>query len=301
MYETAVPEQTTITDDELKRMLHPMEKSRLTLALVGLAPIALLTLILMVVTAGALFITVGFVLAAVWVAMRMHEARLRGQAVEVSGEHFPELKAVLDDVCHRLGYTKEVSMYIVNAGDVDATVLRLFGKRILWVNSGLVEAMDHPDSRAELEFVMGRFVGALKARHLRFGELAAVISGFTNLVGINLLILPYLRATVLSGDQMGMMISGDAVASVRAMNKLFIGKGLSDRVSLSATTAQALRHRSSAFRWLSIALTSQPHMTDRLLNLVAFSQSPVAASRLSGASDPALLAAAELIPTYRTL
>ena len=230
MYETAVREQTTITDTELKKMLHPTEQSRLTLALVGLTPIALLALILMVATAGAVFIGVGFVLATVWVGMRMHEARLRGQAVEVSGENFPELKAVLDNVCRRLGYTKDVSMYLVNAGDVDATLLRLFGKRILWVNAGLVEAMESPDSQAELEFVIGRFVGALKARHLRFGELAAVISGFNNLVGLNLLILPYLRATVLSGDQMGMMISGDAVASVRAMNKMFIGKGLSDRV-----------------------------------------------------------------------
>ncbi len=301
MHETAVREQTAITDTELKQMLHPTEQSRLTLALVGLTPVALLALTLLVATAGAIFIGVGFVLATIWVGVRMHEARLRGQAVEVSGENFPELKAVLDNVCRRLGYTKEVSMYLVNAGDVDATLLRLFGKRILWVNAGLVEAMESPDSQAELEFVIGRFVGALKARHLRFGELAAVISGFKNLVGINLLLLPYLRATVLSGDQMGMMISGDAVASVRAMNKLFIGDGLSDRVSLRATIAQAIRHRSSPFRWMSVALTSQPHVTDRLLNLVAFSQSPVARSGLSGVSDPALLAAAELLPASRTL
>lgn len=295
------PEQTGIVDAELRHLLHPHEQSRLTLALAGLAPVALLALVLVIMTSGGVLVAVGVVVAGIWFAMRIHEARLRGHAVEVSGDNFPELRSVLDDVCRRLAYTREVSMYVVNDGDVNATLLRLFGKRILWVNSGLVEAMDDPQGRAELAFVMGRFVGALKARHLRFGELAAVISGFKSLVGVNLLILPYLRATVLSGDQLGMVIAGDAGASLRAMNKLFIGRGLSDRVSLPATTAQALRHRNSPFRWLAIAWTSEPHMTDRLLNLVAFSQSQVARSRVSGVSDPALLAAAGLLPARPTI
>lgn len=288
-----------ISDDELKELLHPTEQSRLLLALAGLAPIALLTLAVLVASGGYLIAVAGFVLATIWFAMRLQEARLKGQAVEVQGENFPELGAVLRDVCGQLGYTKPVSMFVVNEGDVNATLIRLFGKRILWVNAGLVEAMGDPDTRAELEFIVGRFVGALKSRHLRFGEFTMIVNSFERLAGLNLLILPYLRATILSGDQIGMMIAGDATASLRAMSKLFIGKALADRLSLSATVEQAVRQRYSPFRWLAIAFSSHPHMTDRILNLVAFSQSRVAVDEygLAGGRAPSLVAAAGRIRT----
>ena len=288
-----------ISDGELNQLLHPSEQSRLLLALVGLAPIALVALAVTVATRGKVVIFAGFVFASIWVAMRLQEARLKGQAVEVRGDNFPELAAVLHDVCGQLGYTKPIMMFVVNEGDVNATLIRLFGKRILWVNAGLVEAMGDPGTRAELEFIVGRFVGALKARHLRFGEFMMIVNGFERLAGLNLLILPYLRATILSGDQIGMMIAGDATASLRAMSKLFIGNALAGRLSLSATVEQAVRQRSSAFRWLAVAFSSHPHMTDRILNLVAFSQSHVVTDEygLAGGREPALIAAAGRIRT----
>jgi hypothetical protein len=288
-----------IADDELKDLLHPSEQSRLVLALVGLVPIALFALAVIVLSRGFMLLFVGSVLGTIWLAMRLQEARLKGQAVEVQGENFPELRAVLRDVCQQLDYGKPVSMFVVNEGTVNATLLRLFGKRILWVNAGLVEAMGDPETRAELEFVVGRFVGALKSRHLRFGELTMIISGFERLAGLNLLILPYMRATILSGDQIGMMISGDATASLRAMSKLFIGNALADRLSLRATVEQAVRQRYSPFRWLAIAFSSHPHMTDRILNLVRFSQSRVATDEygLAGGAEPSLVAAAGRIRT----
>ena len=96
-----------------------------------------------------------------------------------------------------------------------------------------------------------------------------------------------------------MMISGDATASLRAMGKLFIGKALADRLSLSATVEQAVRQRYNLFRWLAIAFSSHPHMTDRILNMVAFSQSRIVTDEygLDGGSEPSLVAAAGHIRT----
>jgi hypothetical protein len=308
-----------ISDSDLRLLLHPTEESRLRLAMISLTIIAGYVIEVLVSAAqrglrfgsGVVLVPGGDFLIAVltvflsivfarWLAARVLEARLRGSAIEVDDENFPELKAVVMDVCRMLDYRKPISVFVIKDGEINLILRRLFGRQSLWINSGVVEAMGDPSTRAELVFLVGRFVGALKARHLRFRELMAVINNFERLAMINLFILPYLRSTVFSGDQIGVAVCGDMAASLRAMSRLLVGKDLADRLSIRATTAQAIRQQRTFFRFISIVSSAYPHTTDRFLNLVRFSQTKQAShAGVRGLSDPALVAAAALVPELR--
>src|SRR5260370_27129654 len=291
----------TISDSDLRLLLHPTEPSRLRLALVSLTIVAALFVIVVLLSGGAFLVAVLAVFLplvfALWLAFRVLEAKLRGHAIEINSENFPELKVVVMDVCQMLNYQKPISAFVIKDGEINMILRRLFGRQSLWINSGLVEDMGDPATGAELIFLVGRFVGALKARHLRFGEFMAIINNFEQLTMINLFILPYLRSTVYSGDQIGVAVCGDVAASLRAMSKFLVGKDLADRLSIRATTAQAIRQQRTFFRFMSIVSSAYPHTTDRFLNLVRFSQTNQASrAGVRGLSDPALLAAAALVP-----
>lgn len=259
-----------IEDAEQRRLLHPMERSRLALAMVAVLPLCVFALTLVMISRGFILVILGGISLVIWFSRQIFEARLKGCAIAVNKDSFPEVHEALNRVRSRLSYDKPVTMYVVQDSDVNATLLRLFGKRLLWINSGLLEAMSGDNGRRELEFIIGRFIGALKAKHLRFHEFMVIIDAFERLWFANLFILPYTRATVLSGDRLGLAACGNFDATMRAMNKLMIGKDLADRLNVDAVARQGKDFQKSIFRILSIIVSPHPHMTDRYLNLLSF-------------------------------
>ncbi|HEX2149979.1 MAG TPA: M48 family metalloprotease, partial [Actinomycetota bacterium] len=185
--------QESLSLEALRRCLHPSESTLARLALVGIAPVAIAALFLTVATLGTLPIAV---VVGLWFTGRIVEARLKGGAVVVNAHNFPEIAAQIERIRERLGYPKPVRAFVTQDGEINAFLWRTFGRRYMSFNSGLVEDLTYQ----EREFIIGRFVGALRARHLRFHEAASFIEGFERFVGFNLLVLPYLRISVFSGD-----------------------------------------------------------------------------------------------------
>ncbi|MEL6985762.1 MAG: M48 family metallopeptidase, partial [Actinomycetota bacterium] len=205
-------------------------------------------------------------LAAFYLVAKLSEARLTGGAVEVNEHNFADIHADLQAVSQALGYDKDVRAFVIQDGEINAVLWRVFGRRYIAFNSSLVAALTTDERR----FIIGRFVGALRARHLRFHEAASLLNSFERLAGLNLLILPYLRASVYTGDRFGSLVLDDQASAFSAMDKLLVGNDLAGQLSLTGITDQAMRLRQSSFRLLSILFSAHPHMTDRYLELGSF-------------------------------
>lgn len=252
-----------VPDETLKGWLHPSESTLAPLAVIGIAPVALFVLVITVASFGAIALVV---LGSMWFIGHITEARLRGGAVEVNDKNFPEIAAQIRDVSRYLAYDKPVRAFVIQDGDINVAMWRVFGRKYLAFNTGLVSSMNEH----EREFVIARFIGALRARHLRFHEAASFINGLEKLWVLNILVLPYLRATVLSGDRIGMMACGRLETAMSALDKLLLGNEVSGRLSPEGFMQQGQDLRMSIFRPLSIMFSAHPHMTDRYLELAGF-------------------------------
>jgi Zn-dependent protease with chaperone function len=255
----------SIPDDALRGWAHPLERRRVPLAVLGAVPLIIIAILASVFTFGGFLIAF---LVGLWLTGRITEARLRGGAVVVSKYNFPEIAEQIEILRARLGYPKEVRAFVVQDGAINALLWRVFGRKYLALNTGLVESM----TAREREFVIARFMGTLRSGHLRFHEVAGFIEAFDNLWGLNLLVVPYLRATVYTGDRVGLMTCGSFEACRSAFEKLMLGPKLSSKVSMSGLLEQAQALRTTPFRVLAILFSSHPHMTDRYWELFSFAQ-----------------------------
>lgn len=252
-----------LSEERLQGAVHQSESSTALLAMVAIVPLAIVVVILSVMS--ALVLPIVFLLS-FYLIGKLVEARLTGGAVEVNDQNFADIHDDIQVVSAVLGYDKEVRAFVIQDGDINAALWRVFGRRYISFNSSLVSAMS-PDER---RFVIGRFIGALRARHLRFHEASALINSFERLAGLNVFILPYLRASVYTGDRFGSLVLADQASAFSAMDKLLVGNDLANRLSTAGMTDQAMRLRQSPFRLLSIVFSAHPHMTDRYLELGSF-------------------------------
>lgn len=248
-----------VGEEQFRSWLHPDEGSRAPLATAGALAVAALGVLLALLTAGTVLVA----LVVVWLSQRVAEAHLMGNAVLVSEHSFPDLHNRILRTCAALGYDKPVRAFVVNDGEINAVLWRFFGRRYLALNAGLVAST----SPAEQDFVVGRFVGALRARHLRYHELAGAIDAFQRLWGLNLLVLPYLRATVLSGDRIGLQLCRDPDAALRALDKLIIGKDLAPRLDPGGIEHQAEQLDRTLFKQVALLFSAHPFHTDRYREL----------------------------------
>lgn len=261
-----------IPDNELKNLLHPKEKSRLILALLIALPATFGAAAVIFMSAGIALAAISFIWITLVITLQILKATLIGGSVKVSPNNFPEIHQVLLEVKTRLNYTQNVDIYIVEDGTVNALLCNLFKTRFILLNSAMVVSMPPAQCRSQLVWIIGRFVGAIKAKHSRLEPLSIIIDGLEKIKIFNLFILPYERAIQYSGDQIGLALSNDLGGAIDVFNKLLIGKDLAKEVQLKGLLMQAKELQSSFFGWLSKILSTHPHLTDRYLNLMAFAK-----------------------------
>ena len=197
----------------VRNLRHPREGSRFMLALVPSVATLVVVPVCIYAAGGvkAVAVFVGsllVVLVSVWVLIQIHRARLLGGAIRVTPASFPEVQAVVEDVCHRLDYRGRLEVWIVEKVDGQVTLTSYLGTKMILVEGGLASDLVTDDERAQLTFLIARFVGALKAKHLRLTPLQVAIASIKSLKFLNIFILPYERTIVYSGDQIGLACAG---------------------------------------------------------------------------------------------
>jgi Zn-dependent protease with chaperone function len=252
-----------MSDFDLSRLKHPREDARFKLAVLATTPLLLLGLVLI----GSLLIVAMFVVPMVWLAVAVLEARYKGNLVRVSATNFPEIKEIIDDARRRLGYTPTIRAYVQH-GDPNMFLYKFFSRRFLVINSDFIDA----GSRAEVQWLVGRFIGSLKAKHDRLSWLAALIGVSEKLLVLNLLLYPYERAVVHTSDRLGLFLCQDLGAALSAIGRMIVGKDLRQHVSVQGLLEQQEEMRGEILPRLARLASSHPHMVDRCADLIGFAR-----------------------------
>lgn len=260
---------------DIRALLDPTEFSRLAIALWFSALVFGVYAALVVINLGvADLIEITAVLAAfgglIWLLLQVARSRLLGGAVRVSDVSLPELQSVFDEVRARLDYDKQVDVYVVDKVDGGSLMTSYLGTRLILIEGDLVAELLGDGRHAELTFLIGRHVGQLKAKHQRLQLILIVLSLVDSLKFLQLFLAPYFRATTKSGDQIAAACSGDIRATVLMMNRLLVGKELGPQLDIRGVLDQAAIVRQAWLPRLAQMFQSQPHATNRYLNLLAF-------------------------------
>lgn len=253
---------------DIKKCIHPRERSRFWLVMVVVVPISLLCIIF---TDGIGTLIVPFIMFMGWIVVRIFRAYLLGSCAEVSADNFPEIYEMLERIRSELSYPKKVEAYVFQDGNVNTFLLRRFRTRIILLPHGLLVGMLNEKGKTELKWALSRVVGHLKAKHMRFWWLNILIESFEKLMFLNLLIYPWERATQYSGDRIGLACCADLGASLRAINKLMLGNEMSSKTTLIGALKQRQKLARSFFGWVAECLSTHPHLTNRIASLINWS------------------------------
>ena len=256
-----------MTDQEIKALLHPKESRYYILSLVALTPIALLLTALVIGTFGGVLLFFGFAYLTIWFVQKMIRTWYLAHCARVDEHSFPGVHKIVMDVKSALGYDKPVDVFVVEEGSFNCLLMPFFNRKILVLNSGL---LDEGVSAVELKWLVARFIGSLRAKSYRLSIVQALISTSEKLLIFNLLLYPYERAIVMSGDRIGLAaIDGDITSAISAMNRLCVGTRCSSLVSLTGIARQESDIQ-GFFGFLVRAFSSHPPLVHRYREVLRF-------------------------------
>ena len=260
---------------DIRALLHPTEHSRLLFALSSSAVVFGVAAMIVYAFDGwtSLVVVAVFLVAfggLVWLSLQVYRSRLLGGAVRVSEATLPELQAVFDEVRARLDYHAPVDVYVMDKVDGGSAMTSYLGTRLIQIEGGLAAELLGEEHHAELTYMIGRHIGQLKARHQRLLPIFLAISVIDSVKFLQLFLAPYLRATAKSGDQIAAACCGDIRATAGMMNRLLVGKELGPRLAVKGVLDQAATVRRRWLPRLAQLFMSEPHATNRYLNLLAF-------------------------------
>jgi len=158
------------------------------------------------------------------------------------------------------------------------------GTRIIVIEGSLVAELLQPERRSQLVFLLGRSIGALRAKHARLDIIVVLLDAINVLKYVTPFLLPWYRATAYSGDQIGMVCCADLEAALQATRRLLIGKELAAELNAGIVLPQArLVQRRLLPRFVQL-FGAEPHNTNRYANLLCFGRyhDPASWERLRG-------------------
>jgi Zn-dependent protease with chaperone function len=259
-----------MTDDELRKLLHPDEESRYLLAKIGLVPAAIIAAIMTLGSFGAMVFVAAFLLISIWFILELIEASLKRNSIQVSDKNFPDINKMVQQVKSDLNYKEKVEIFIIEESSFNLAIMSLFKKKFIILNS---ETLSESVTEPELRFLIARFVGYLRAKHDRLDLIRILIDSVRKLGVFNLLLNPYERTVIKSGDRIGLaMIDGDIDSALSAMNKLFIGPDLGNQVNPSGIIDQHKSTSDNFFSFLIEIMSSHPSLSLRYSELLNFAE-----------------------------
>jgi hypothetical protein len=280
----------------IRPLLHPTERSRLVLAIVVTTLTAGFSLAVLVAAHSrdalpTLLAVAAFVLffaAVLWFGEQVARARRLGDSVKVGPESFPDLHALIEETKATLHYRRRVDVYVRDKAGAPIVTSSYLGTRMMIIEGDLVAGLLDDAHRAQLVFLIGRNVGALRAKHQRLTFIVLLLHAMDLLKFPAPFILPWYRATTYSGDQIGMMCCADADAALQATRRLMVGKELAGAMDAGQVLPQVGLVRSRLLPRFAQLFQAEPHITNRYANLLCFVRyhDPEAWSRVREAMDP---------------
>jgi Zn-dependent protease with chaperone function len=183
---------------------------------------------------------------------------LRGNAIRINENQFPELFAIAKEEAEKLKLAKMPAIYILQAGGLlNAFATRFYGKDFVVLYSDVVE-LAFEKGNETVHFIIGHELGHIKRKHMT-----------KNLLLFPGLLIPFLgpaysRACEYTCDRIGSALSpGGAVSGLLV---LAAGKYLHTKVNVEEYINSAERE-SGFWKWLSEMVSSHPNLPKRIAEI----------------------------------
>jgi Zn-dependent protease with chaperone function len=237
---------------EVKRW--PTEIPLLVVCIVISLLIYLVLVVSVIGLAYALFIALFLFVA--HAALMTH---VRGSAVRLGPDQFPELHRRVQELAQRIGLEEVPDAYLMQAGGVlNAFATRFLGAQVIVLYSHLLEACG--DNTAARDMIIAHELGHLKAGHLHWRWLVAPA------MAIPFLGTALSRAREYTCDRYGMAGAGDRNGAILGLTVLSAGGKLAPGVNRQAFARQREDLNTG---WLTIGewLGTHPPLTRRIAAL----------------------------------
>ncbi|MCR4265409.1 M48 family metallopeptidase [Nitratireductor sp. ZSWI3] len=216
----------------------------------------LLWLLLIVGSFGLGLIYVGLIGAFLFLVQVGFIAHLRGSAVQLGPDQFPELYARVAELARKAGLKATPEAYILQAdGGLNALATKFFRRRIIVLYADLLAACG--DDEAARDMIIGHEIGHLRCGHLDWFLLSAPGR-----------IIPFLgsaysRACEYTCDRWGAALSGSPDGAKRGLAVLAAGGAHSRQVNLDAYVRQQQNLNTG---WMTLArwLSTYPPLSARV-------------------------------------
>ena len=234
---------------------HEPTLSTITLVLGVLGWLALLF-----VTIGGLLVWILFGFIAYLFAQSAMIAWIKGTAVKVSPDQFPELYQRFEFCCNKLEMQSIPEIYLLHGNGVfNAFATRFLGRNFVVLLSDIVDAMEaQPDG---INFYMGHELGHIRRGHLT-GHIWRMPALWLPLLGA-----AYSRAKEYTCDLHGRACCVDAESASRALVALAAGAQKWQQVNLAGYAGQS---KNNADFWASFheLLNGYPWLTKRVARTI---------------------------------
>lgn len=208
-------------------------------------------------TVGIVFIALFFSFILYLFAQSALISYIKGNAVELSEQQFPDLYSQFKFCCERLQIEEPPQAYVLNGnGGLNAFATKFLGRQYVILYSEVVDAMSaHQDG---VQFYFGHELGHLKRKHLGIGQLLRWPVLWLPLLGA-----AYSRARETTCDLHGLACSSSSENAARALVVLAAGSNRWKDVKLEAYLQQV--EQTSGF-WMSFheLISAYPWLSKRV-------------------------------------
>ncbi|MFI5007264.1 MAG: M48 family metalloprotease [Solirubrobacterales bacterium] len=186
-------------------------------------------------------------------------AYVRGSAVRLGPDQFPEIHRRVQELCARAGIEEVPEAYLMEAGGtLNALATKFLRSRMIVLFSDLLDACG--DNTTARDMVIGHELGHIKAGHLQWSWLL-----FPGML-VPFLGTTYSRAREYTCDRYGAALCGDPKGALLGLAILAAGGAHGPRVNLAAFTRQR-EQLDTGFMTLAKWLGTHPPLCDRVAAL----------------------------------
>ncbi len=253
--------------EKINYEIHPKENIYFSIRLIiSVAIYALIGLLIAKATTSRLggaeffiiFFYAGLILLYLFVSLGLLVGYIKGNAVKITKNQFPEAHAILEMQCEKLGIDNVPSAYILQSGGVlNAFATKFIGRNYVVIYSEIFE-LAYEQGQDALEFVIGHELGHIKRNHIT-KSLYLLPSAI-----IPFLASAYSRACEYTCDNIGKSLN--PVGATNGLLILAAGKQLYKKVNGDEYINNE-QYETSFWKWFAEKVSSHPHLPKRLKNV----------------------------------
>jgi Zn-dependent protease with chaperone function len=202
-----------------------------------------------------IFFYAGLILLYLFVSLGLLVGYIKGNAVKITKNQFPEAYTILEMQSEKLGIDKVPSAYILQSGGVlNAFATKFIGRNYVVIYSEIFE-LAYEQGQDALEFVIGHELGHIKRNHIT-KSLYLLPSAI-----IPFLASAYSRACEYTCDNIGKALNHNGAKD--GLLILAAGKTLYKKVNIQEYINEE-RQENSFWKWFSEKISSHPNLPKRV-------------------------------------